>query len=91
MAYIDRDKLLFVLKHLYGWTKQPVVATVMGIVNAQPTIEIKQAHWEIDSDGYYPYCSECRYEPERPVISLDNRTPYCPNCGAEMRKEDEGK
>lgn len=86
MAYIDRDKLLFVLKHLYGWTKQPVVATVMGIVKKQPTIETKQARWEIDSDGYYPYCSNCRHEPNRPLyLSEDNRTPYCPNCGAKMK------
>lgn len=35
------------------------------------------ARWEINSDGYYPYCSDCGFEPER--ISL-----YCPNCGKKM-------
>ena len=35
------------------------------------------AKWEINSDGYYPYCSDCGFEPEK--ISL-----YCPNCGKKM-------
>ena len=40
--------------------------------------------WIISSDGYYPYCSECGFEPE--WTGEDNRTPECPNCGARMRK-----
>ena len=36
--------------------------------------------WFIDSDGYYPYCSECRTEP-----SSGHMTDFCPNCGADMR------
>lgn len=50
-------------------------------------VEIKQGEWRICCDGYYPYCSLCGYEPKRPMGSYDNRTPYCPNCGAKMRKE----
>ena len=49
--------------------------------------EIKHGVWIIDCDGYYPYCSLCRYEPERTASYSDNRTPYCPNCGAKMKKE----
>lgn len=37
------------------------------------------AYWEISSDGYYPYCSLCKNEPES-----GKRTYYCPNCGAKM-------
>lgn len=33
--------------------------------------------WAINSDGYYLYCSDCGFEPEK--IS-----PYCPNCGKKM-------
>lgn len=44
---------------------------------------IKKGIWTINSDGYYPYCSECGYEP--PYVSgKDMRTPYCAKCGAEM-------
>lgn len=43
-------------------------------------IKKNKPHWIICSDGYYPYCSECHYEPKK-------MTPYCPNCGAKMEKE----
>lgn len=39
----------------------------------------KCAKWIISSDGYYPYCSECREEPESGKM-----TDYCLNCGARM-------
>lgn len=42
--------------------------------------------WIICCDGYYPYCSNCGYEPPW-VHKTDMRTPYCPNCGAKMRNE----
>lgn len=35
--------------------------------------------WVISSDGYYPYCSECKSEPKNGEM-----TDYCPNCGAKM-------
>lgn len=41
--------------------------------------EEKTAHWDINCDGYYPYCSNCKEEPQGGKLS-----PYCPNCGAEM-------
>lgn len=48
--------------------------------------EQKQATWRICADGYYPYCSNCSYEP--PWIKYkDMLTPYCPNCGCKMSKE----
>lgn len=51
--------------------------------------QIIQARWEICCDGYYPYCTNCGYEP--PYVSgKDMRTPYCPNCGAEMEGDTNG-
>ena len=40
----------------------------------------KQGHWIISSDGYYPYCSECKVEPKSGEM-----TDFCPFCGADMR------
>lgn len=37
------------------------------------------AKWEINCDGYYPYCSNCCYEPPRDQISK-----FCPECGCAM-------
>ena len=45
--------------------------------------ERKRGEWKINSDGYYPYCSRCGKEPKNGVM-----TDFCPNCGADMRKED---
>lgn len=41
--------------------------------------EKKTAHWDINCDGYYPYCSNCGNEPP-----AGKMTAYCPSCGAEM-------
>lgn len=39
----------------------------------------RTAKWIISSDGYYPYCSNCRREPTRGVL-----TEHCPCCGYKM-------
>ncbi len=59
---------------------------IWKVIDEQPTVEErKKGCWLIDSDGYYPYCSECRTEP-----SSGHMTDFCPNCGADMRKERKG-
>lgn len=45
--------------------------------------EPNTAHWIICSDGYYPYCSNCKTEPKSGIMSK-----YCPECG---RKMEDGK
>ncbi len=42
----------------------------------------EHARWEINPDGYYPYCPKCNEEPKNGVMSN-----YCPNCGAKMDME----
>lgn len=46
------------------------------IENSEP---VKHAEWKICSDGYYPYCSNCKNEPQGREM-----TSFCPNCGARM-------
>ena len=60
---------------------------VIDLVEKQPTadvVEVKHGRWLINTDGYYPYCSECRNEPKG-----GHMTDYCPNCGAKMDGESE--
>ena len=45
---------------------------------------VKHARWEICCDGYYPYCSNCKNEPQGREM-----TDFCPNCGARMIGGDE--
>lgn len=54
----------------YGERREDDAATVV------------HARWEINLDGYYPYCSNCKAEPKSGKM-----TPACPNCGAKMDLE----
>jgi hypothetical protein len=36
-----------------------------------------EAHWDINCDGYYPFCSHCGE-------SALKMSRYCPNCGCKM-------
>ena len=75
-------------------------------VEVQPTIEPERKHgkWILmsDADGKYYACSECgedlpRYCSEMPTWdnpyprkqSID-KTDFCPNCGSDMRGEQNG-
>lgn len=40
---------------------------------------VRHGRWIISSDGYYPYCWDCKARPKG-----GNMTKYCPNCGAKM-------
>lgn len=70
-VYVDKEELTKALKYDRDQYNKGYED---GIASTQ-----KQAHWEIDCDGYYPYCSNCRHEPEGRTM-----TKYCENCGARM-------
>lgn len=57
-----------------GWLYVAVIFEKPCLSYDEPTSE-----WLISSDGYYPYCSHCKSEPENGV-----RSKYCPECGARM-------
>lgn len=63
-----------------------MVDELYNIVQCQPTIETQEvvhAKWNISCDGYYPYCSNCKKEPQGREM-----TKWCPNCGAKMDLEE---
>ena len=45
---------------------------------------VRHGRWIISSDGYYPYCWDCKARPKG-----GNMTKYCPNCGAKMKGADD--
>ena len=52
------------------------------IIDDEPTLDyapVKRGHWEINCDGYYPYCTNCGNEPQ-----VKELTKFCPKCGAMM-------
>ena len=61
------------------------LSAVEGMIAEQPAADVepvRRGHWIINSDGYYPQCSECMNEPQGRVM-----TDWCPNCGAKMGGE----
>lgn len=50
------------------------------LTDVQP---VRHGHWIISSDGYYPYCSECKARLE------GKPTKFCGECGARMIKDGE--
>lgn len=76
------------MKHVPKWIlwllslTQGVPMTIIGSAAiAKPTTE-REGCWLINPDGWYPYCSKCRYEPKNGEL-----TNFCPNCGAKMKGE----
>ena len=43
----------------------------------QSEIEETVAHWNINCDGYYPFCSHCGE-------AAQHMSRFCPNCGRKM-------
>lgn len=79
--YIDVDELIAEYDRVHigvagGARKLMVEAPIADVT------EVIHAKWIINSDGYYPYCSNCKEIPEYGVMSK-----YCPECGARMDKE----
>lgn len=57
------------------------------ILYQMPTVEVKHGKWELAEDGWY--CSVCKLYPPFDCDPEEKGIPYCPNCGADMRKETE--
>ena len=92
--YIEREALLknaqtysMEFGEYIGDDVRDVDAILADRVKDAPAADVepvRHGRWLINSDGYYPYCSECKEEPKSGIM-----THYCPNCGAKMDKEDE--
>lgn len=67
--------ILDIVDYMYEFLNGGVTATLL----TADVKEVKHGHWCINPDGYYPYCSECKEEPESGKMSK-----FCPNCGADM-------
>lgn len=70
---------------------EDVMVAYKSQIDDLPTIEErKTGKWVQDNPFTKPRCSECG-EPCFGLHGFDfTLTPYCPNCGSEMRRHDEG-
>lgn len=69
------------------------VDTCLDFVENAPTIEavpVVHGEWIFKNDGAYrqrrAYCSVCGKRSGIGGIESNQRKPFCPNCGADMRK-----
>ncbi len=87
--YIEREKVYKRLTEMpvpWGMGWRGVMDEIFRTVGRVPAADVHpeiHAKWEICCDGYYPYCSNCKREPQGREM-----TRYCPNCGAIMDRKD---
>lgn len=91
---IDADALINRIVFHTDWTTDEKEA-FEDEINAEPTIEErKKGKWVLDSDkivqGDRAYrCSNCRWFIWMSQYTIDNHFHFCPNCGTDMRGEQE--
>ena len=69
-------------KYFYEHLDDVHIAGAMNAVDEMPAADVapvRHGRWIINSDGYYPQCSECMSEPRGREM-----TKYCGECGAKM-------
>lgn len=64
---------------------------IRDLLNEQPTIEavpVVHAEWKLKQgdEGVHWYCSKCREEALFDIFNYQEKSNFCPNCGADMRK-----
>lgn len=65
-------------------TPESCYELIKGVVKGDPDRQLvledpleKTAHWDINCDGYYPFCSHCGE-------AAQHMSRFCPNCGRGM-------
>lgn len=94
--YISRQAVLDMLEDInnhiidgYGYNHKWCVEWVKGLPSTQT--ERKRGEWR-HYEGYLT-CSECGTEYDDDIMThcCDDVPKYCPNCGADMRGEQDGR
>ena len=93
MRLIDADALKKEVDNFQncynGWSDTYDKAYIIEAIEEAPTIEPKRGEW-VDM-GDFEQCSVCKGTHLKEFQSYYGKTtwvktPYCPNCGADMRK-----
>lgn len=66
------------------------VDTCLDFVENAPTIEVVpvvHAEWKLKQgdEGVHWYCSKCREEALFDIFNYQEKSNFCPNCGAKMK------
>lgn len=81
--YIEREAALKTIDKFLGYFYYDMIwrikLALRKDIPAADVAPVRHGHWIINSDGYYPQCSECMSEPRGREM-----TKYCSECGALM-------
>ena len=77
--YIEREKLNDMLE---DFCVNESFYDALQTIPSADVAPVRHGHWIINSDGYYPQCSECMSEPRGREM-----TKYCGECGAKMDEQ----
>lgn len=84
--YIDREEALSAIKQAFEKGERP--SLYIKSIPAADVAPVVHGRWvNTHSDSEFVQCSLCKY----PVYAAWNVTSYCPNCGAYMMGENNGK
>ena len=91
---IDIAKELTITREGYEMHNQAVMNYCADIMQLPP-IQPKRGRWEMGKDERFVECSECglmttRNELRGIAVFGKNEPNFCPNCGADMRGEQDG-
>lgn len=94
--YIDKHEAYLLLRHkaetyMLPATKEAYekAAILIDSMKTHDVHPVKYGRWEVNGDEFYPFCSNCKYEPPKELIRCNALslepilTKYCPNCGSE--------
>ena len=87
--YIERAAALDICQKEYedrlrmaDYCGDTVAWNIGGAIKSLPAADVAEVvHGRWIEKASHPYCSEC-------FVECRDKTPYCPNCGARMDKED---
>lgn len=84
--YMDDPDISSFGKWMFNNGYNTALVTVKAESDKLPSMKQTHAHWIINSDGYYPYCSNCKAEPENGKM-----TKFCAECGSIMDEKNENE
>lgn len=85
--YIDREKVILAVRH--AWAKGLEPTQYIEQIPAADVIEVRHERWE--KHGSKWQCTGCKVLMSIDGTPQENLLYYCPNCGAYMMGENNGK
>ena len=78
-ALVAVKDALMAWSYMPEWRDEKILEAIAELPSAEP----KRGKWVDDGDPLMLTCGNCGY-----AVMRYNNTPFCPNCGADMREDE---